>query len=467
MSEHQTTTAAAATPAPPSPRTIVLACEWLLLFALVFAAHRDLPDPSRLLAHLLGHAPSWQHAGLRPGVSLVAGIGNVLLALHLFSLLWESRHAERLRAIVIGWFVFALVLLPAACDYEIRRVIDEAPGNTAPYRSQSHDGGVLQTEDALARLLAGKNLYGDHYATGLMARSVDSAPESWRGVGAPDNPALHHLTYFPAVIVASLPFYALGKLLGAYDQRVVYLLAAFALALLLGRFVTPGPERRMVNLLVFLNPLLRPYLVSGRNDVLVLVPLAAFALALMRQRDRQAAVWLGVAVATKQFALFVVPFFFVERWRSFAGDRRRMLHTVGLVAIAPLLTCVPFLLWDARAFFDDTLLWTSRGGAGAYPLKWVGWGLSVLAYGVDLVPHPLGDNPFGAAGALAQVVALIAGCAAIWQRPTLPRLFFVAAMMLTTTLLFARAYSMSYAITPFCLVAIGALTELRSEGRKR
>lgn len=441
----------------------VLACEWLLLFALVFAAHRDLPDPSRLLAHLLGHPPGWQHAGLRPGISLVAGIGNVLLALHLFSLLWESRHAERVRAVVVGWFVFALVLLPAACDYEIRRAIDEAPGNTSPYRSQSHDGGVLQTEDALARLLAGKNLYGDHYATGLMARSVDSSPESWRGVGAPDNPAFHHLTYFPAVILASAPFYAIGKALGAYDQRVVYLLAALALALLLARFVAPGPERRMVNLLVFLNPLLRPYLVSGRNDVLVLVPLAAFALALVRQRDRQAALWLGVAVATKQFALFVVPFFLVERWRTFEGDRRRVLQTIGLVAIVPLVTCLPFIVWDARAFFDDTLLWTSRGGAGAYPLKWVGWGLSVLAYGANLVDHPLGDNPLGAAGAIAQLVALVAGCVAIAQRPTIPRLFFIAATMLTTTLLFARAYSMSYAITPFCLVALAALTERRLE----
>ncbi len=435
--------------------------EWLVLFALAFAAHRDLPDPSRLLAHLLGRPPSYPHPGLRPAVALVAGIGNVWLALHLFSCLSQSRLAEWVRRLAVAWFVFALVVLPTLRDLEIRRFVDEAPGNQAPFQSQSHDGGVLQSEMAMARLLRGDNLYGDHYGGPPMSRSVDSAPESWQGIGAPDNPAHHHLTYLPAPILASLPFYALGKALGFYDQRVVYLLAALLLALALGRFVAPGPERRIVTLLVFLNPLLRPYLVAGRNDVLVLVPLALFAWALSERRERGAALWLGVAVATKQFALFLVPLFLVERWRTFGGDRRRLASTLGWLALVPVVTCLPFVLWDARAFVDDTLLWTSRAGAAAYPLKWVGWGLSVLAYGLDLVPAPLGPNPFGAIGAVAQLIALVAGCYALAREATPTRLLAAGAILVTTVLLFARAYSMSYAATPFFLGLLAVLTARR------
>ena len=436
--------------------------EWLLLFGLVFAAHRDLPDPTRLLGHLLGHSPSWAHLGLRPGIALIAGIGNLMLALHLFSVLSTGRLAERVRGLAVAWFVFALVVLPAARDIEIRLFIDETPGNQAPYRSLSHDGGVLQSEMAIRRLVSGQNLYGDHYGAPPMSRAVDSAPESWKSIGAPDNPAFHHLTYFPAAILGSVPFFLIGKAIGFYDQRIVYLLAAFLLAYLLGQLVDAGPERRIVNMLVFLNPLLRPYLVAGRNDVLVLVPLSLFALALLRRKDRAAAIWLGVAVATKQFALFLVPFFLVERWRTFAEDRRRIATSLGWLALVPLATCLPFVIWDAHAFLDDTLLWTARAGAGAYPLKWIGWGLSVLAYGLDIVEQPLGANPLGAVGAIAQVVALAVGLHAIHSRPTLPRLLAVSAMMLTTVLLFARAYSMSYAATPFFLLLLAVLIERKT-----
>lgn len=363
---------------------------------------------------------------------------------------------------MVGWFVFALLILPVARELEIRRVVDEAPGNTAPFQSQAHDGGVWQTEMAIRRLLQGQNPYGDHYGVAPMVRSFDSAPESWRSIGAPDNPAHHHLTYLPLVVIGTLPFYVVGRTLGFFDPRLVYLACAFLLAWLLGRFVRPGSERRMVQLLVFLNPLLRPYLVAGRNDVLVLVPLVLLALALSERRERAAAFWLGVAIATKQFALFLAPFFLVERWRAFRGDGQRLRTTIAWLAVVPIVTCLPFLLWDARTFVDDTLLWTGRAGASAYPLKWVGWGLSVLAYGIDLVEHPLGANPFGVVGGVAQLFMLIVGIQAVRREPTPTRVLAISAMMLTTMLLFARAYSMSYPVVPFCLIGLAGLMELRA-----
>ena len=138
------------------------------------------------------------------------------------------------------------------------------------------------------------------------------------------------------------------------------------------------------------------------------------------------------------------------------------LAQIGWLAAVPIVTCLPFLIWDARTFLDDTLLWTGRAGASAYPLKWVGWGLSVLAYGIDLVEHPLGANPFGVAGGIAQLFMLIVGLQAVRREPTPTRVFAIGAMMLTTMLLFARAYSMSYPVVPFCLIGLAALLELRA-----
>lgn len=265
--------------------------------------------------------------------------------------------------------------------------------------SYSHDGGVLQTEAALDFFLAGRNPYIEDYRATPMA--------DW---GLPEfRTALDHYPYLPWTFVFSAPVkLASDALLGWYDQRFVYLLVFVAALILATRLVPASRPRWRLGLLMLLglNPIMGLDLIFGQNDLFVWawIVLALWLLARAQRvapsnadhapfTGRQVQFWLaalffGLACASKPTAWFMAPFFAlllawdqIGSWRDIARAIPTMLRR-GWPALAAFVLLVgPYLLWNADALIDDVWRWSAGSAASHYQI-W-GWGASnfVLAFG--------------------------------------------------------------------------------------
>src|SRR5688572_15631365 len=196
-----------------------------------------------------------------------------------------------------------------------------------------HDS-VLQFEEASRMLRQGRN----PYAVDFRGTSLDG----WRGFHGDANPAMHHFVYPPLLLALSTPFEAAGRAAGFYDQRIVILLLFGGFVALLLRELRDHPHAIGLASVVALNPFLAPYIVEGRNDVGMLLGVAAAGAAYARGRTSWGDLWIGLAIAAKTLLPPLLPFLL---WA-----RRKELGAVAARSIGPLaVTCLPFLIWDPGA----------------------------------------------------------------------------------------------------------------------
>ena len=222
-------------------------------------------------------------------------------------------------------------------------------------------------------LMRGVDPYGFNYVgTGL-----ERAPWNQPFV----NPSLHHLDYWPGTIVLPLPVQAAFQaVLGWWDERIWLVLAAVTVWLLLRR-LAPGSAGRMAAVAFFLIPGHSLLAVLGDNDLPMLALLLGATLAIGTRRFLLAGVLIGLAIATKQTSFVAVPILAAYAvgqqigWRPF-------LRAAGLATVAVCLLLAPFLLWNARAFIADTVLFNFASGAEAYPIQGLGLSSILLQAGV-------------------------------------------------------------------------------------
>ena len=145
-------------------------------------------------------------------------------------------------------------------------------------------------------------------------------------------------------------------------------------------------------MILALSPLLLPYFIEGRNDVLMLGWLLIATLSFQRGSAALGAVTLSVACATKPTAWPIVPLFAVYllgRWQSKARLRKAAL-TFGFVWLAFVL---PFLIWEPSAFVEDTLLYQAVG-SGSQPYPIAGYSLGKILLSLNLIESPTSSFPF-------------------------------------------------------------------------
>ncbi len=280
-----------------------------------------------------------------------------------------------------------------------------------------HDS-VLQFEIALRDLAAGVNPYARDYSATPLAR--------WKGWA--ENPALHHFVYPPLLLLLSFPLELLCRTflfrlpggvaqLGEryYDQRLVLLLCFLGFALLVWRLLRSHPQRIPLASIILLNPWFAPFVIEGRNDVAMLLCVAAAAVAFDKGRGCWADFFLGLAIAIKTLLLPALPFLLLAR----KEDRLRR----SALLLGPLLvTCVPFLALDAGAFLDDVLL--APAGLGTHPFEirgWGGYGFANLVLALGLVSSPKAWFPFSVFQAAAYGAVLWKGFRALGGTPDWPR----------------------------------------------
>jgi hypothetical protein len=264
--------------------------------------------------------------------------------------------------------------------------------------SYTHDGGVIQTEEALKYILAGKNPYVEDYVNTPMAE--------W---GLDYKTALYHYPYLPWTFLFSAPFYLVSQaMLGWYDQRFVYLLLFVITLLLIPRLAQKRADKLGLVMVLGLNPIMGIDVIFGQNDSFVLfwIVLALWLLQLSREKgeDRERGVVLsilsfGLACASKPTAWFLAPFYFLYLLRGediSLGNLRALAMPLLRRVIPPLVIfavlVLPFAVWDWGALVDDVWGWGS--GTAKVPYQIRGWGFANFILALGLVESKLDYFPF-------------------------------------------------------------------------
>ncbi len=265
--------------------------------------------------------------------------------------------------------------------------------------------------------LIGDGAYQIQLARNVLMRGVDPYGFNYVGTGlerAPwnqpfPNPSLHHLDYWPGTIVLPLPLQAAFQgVLGWWDERIWLLLAAIAVWILLRR-LAPGAAGRMSAIAFFLIPGHSLLAILGDNDLPMVALLLGATLAVGSRRFLVAGLLIGLAIATKQTSLIAVPILAAYAVGHQVGWRQ-FLRAAGLAFAAAAVLLAPFVLWNARAFVVDTLLYNFAGGAEAYPIQ--GLGLSSILLQAGIIHGARDAFPF----LLIQLPLVIAVWLLAWRR---------------------------------------------------
>lgn len=245
-------------------------------------------------------------------------------------------HDERPRA-ALAVVVFALTaLLPLVIAAHLRAHGD--PGGHA----QSE---VIIVEEGAHALFHGRDPYAENYGDGPLSERPRATQV--------------HFPYLPLMLTFGIPRAVAGHVTWA-DARVWFTIVSLVVAVSsLVRMQTSPAARVRVFQVLFALPSGALLLATGGVDIPVLALLLATAVLAERGETGGAGIVGGLALATKQTSLLVLPFL------AFAivdgSARRRSLATMALVGAA--LTA-PFALWDVRAFIEDAVLFPLDAGHG-------------------------------------------------------------------------------------------------------
>jgi hypothetical protein len=252
--------------------------------------------------------------------------------------LWRRRegHDERPRA-ALGVVVFALTaLLPLVISAQLRAEGD--PGEHA----QSE---VIIVEEGADALLDGRDPYAEDYVDGPLS----------------DRPLATqvHFPYMPLMLAFGIPRALVGHVPWA-DARIWFTIFSLSVALpSLLRMHASAHVRVRTFQVLFALPTGALLLATGGVDIPVIALLLATVVLVERSGARGAGLVGGLALATKQTSLLVLPF--VALAIADGSSRRRFVATTGLIGLGLTL---PFALWDVRAFVEDSVLFPLGAGHG-------------------------------------------------------------------------------------------------------
>jgi hypothetical protein len=292
-------------------------------FAAIAAGVAGIP-----LQRTWGHTAVWGY--------LVATAAAVTLSLRQRS---ESQDPRRRALLAIAVFALTAVV-PLVIAAHLRAEGD--PGDNA----QSE---VIIVEEGADALFDGRDPYAEEYLGGPLS----------------DRPLATrlHFPYMPFMLAFGIPRALMGHVSWA-DARVWFAIFSLSVALPgLFRMRSSHASRVRTFQVLFALPTGALLLATGGVDIPVLALLLTTFVLAQRGETVGAGFVGGLALATKQTSLLVLPFAALAI--SNGSARRRSVATAGLVGLGLTL---PFAVWDVRAFVEDAVLFplgASRGGSAA------------------------------------------------------------------------------------------------------
>jgi hypothetical protein len=332
----------------------------------------------------------------------------------------KTRILFLVRLSLLFMIIFAACILPTAEGILLRSsAVVEDDGYSEAYETM-HDGAI-HMEAALSFLWDGINPYVARYSDTPMRFF------GFSGVDLPENPHFEYFPYLPGFLYLSSPLYLLSSRLDLFfDQRIIYLSAYLLLTLLLPLLVDAPAHKLLLLATVALNPLLVGPVILGMNDVIIILLLVASVLLLMKQRFYWSALLLAFACATKQSAWFVTPFYFLLVARLLPPEKRArtLVRVAAITAIVPLLSLIPFLLWDGRAFLTDVMSFPSGATAINYPIR--GYTLGNLLVGLNVIGSAMDYFPFWVFQLLLGIPLLLSLLRYQWRRGDTGMMLFLS-----------------------------------------
>ncbi|MFX0092997.1 MAG: hypothetical protein ACFFBD_14655 [Candidatus Hodarchaeota archaeon] len=364
-------------------------------------------------------------------------VGVVLIACYIIVALYvpKSPLQRRTKLFLIILTSIFFVLIP--CFSEIALRLKYGPGTWA------HDGGVLQTEEAMKCLLRGQNPYVEEYVNTPMI-------EYWA-----ENPALYHLPYLPAFFLISLPVYSIcSSIIGFYDQRIVYIIFYYFSFLLFG-YLGEEETKPQTLLLALLNPWITSFIIEGRNDIFIILILLLIILLERKGYPHCAALMLGVGLAAKLTIWPIMPFYCLYRLKHIfpirEGDKRTIIKELSILMLVFLVFCLitlPFFLWDPTAFIDDIFLFNSGLTEYPFPIRGnAGYGFASIVLFFGLVSSTSDYFPFWIFQLLFGIIPLYFGLKKVYlieNKKFWPTILFYYCCLTFILLFFGRFFHDNY-----------------------
>ena len=316
--------------------------------------------------------------------------------------------------------------------------------NSAPHKFV-HDG-VVQNESATKFFLEGKNPYVENY---LNTPLKDFPYEP--GIQA----AFDYYSYLPVTFLFPLTIQIwLEPILGWFDHRIVYLLCFIFVIGAIFRLIRDDDYRSIALSIFGLNPFFVYFLIQGRNDILVLAWIILCILCLQKNRFALSAFFLAIGCATKPFAWFLVPFFFVYLFQSGPWKEKKQIiyQAIAIFGLVLGVLVLPWIIDDSRAFFGDVIGFQS--GMSAENCAISGMGFSMLLLKLGVFSSPLDNFPFFVLQLSLSVLALPFLIYSKIKKNSLRRMLINYSILTGIVFFFARAFLgnyLGYLMIIFCL----------------
>jgi hypothetical protein len=175
-----------------------------------------------------------------------------------------------------------------------------------------------------------------------------------------------YTTYFPAFIELSYlthqyPFYIYENWLALW--RIPFLLSNLGIAALIF-WVFYARGYPLIGIFFTIFWLFNRWTmfiaqVSGLDFLPIFLLL--LSLLLLPRKPRLALLLFSLSLALKQIAIFLIPLYLIDAYRGGETGWLRRVFTTGVwIASIPLLTSIPFLIWDASGFVHSIFFSATR-----------------------------------------------------------------------------------------------------------
>jgi len=157
-------------------------------------------------------------------------------------------------------------------------------------------------------------------------------------------------SYLPGMLFFTMPFVAVFS-----DPRYAMVFAELSVAFIIYRLSKNKIKGYLYALLLVNNPISLFMVEQSYTEPIILFLLVIFAYFLIRKRNLSSSISWGVLLATKQYAILIIPLV----WRLFMFARAAVLRlTISLFVMATIV--LPFFLWNKADFIHDAVFLQSN-----------------------------------------------------------------------------------------------------------
>ena len=233
---------------------------------------------------------------------------------------------------------------------------------------------IIQQEQAIRFLLHGKNPYSATY--------FGTPLEKWHYSDTEINPALYHFVMQPFYLVFSIPFYIVStRTVGFFDGRMP-LLFLFVISLITIQKLVKERDNKLLFMTIFsFNPATLGYFLEGRDDLFMFSFFLLGLFYIFKDRNILGNILIALAFGVKQSIWPIFPFYISYVYFK-NKNLKKTLYSLFPFFITFAIVTLPFIFWDAKAYFESTIFYLSGNTANSYPIAGYGFGKFLNQAGV-------------------------------------------------------------------------------------